>query len=66
MAVLKGLITGAFSGASFYLIIALFLEKLPPVVCFGLATLACLAVQIILLRFVYKRSPAASVSVACE
>ena len=66
MAVLKGLVTGAFSGASFFLVVALFLEKLNRFACFGLATLACLAVQIVLLRSLHKGSPAASASVACE
>jgi hypothetical protein len=66
MAVLKGLVTGAFSGATFYVIVALFLEKLTSVVCFGLAAFACLAVQMIMLRYLHRGSPTASVSVACD
>jgi hypothetical protein len=64
MAVLKGLVTGAFSSVTFYVIVALFLEKLTIVVCFGLAALACLAVQMILLRYLHRGSPAAPVGVA--
>jgi hypothetical protein len=66
MAVLKGLVTGAFSGAIFYVIVALFVEKLTTMVCFGLAIFACLTVQMILLRYLHKGSPAVPVSVACE
>ena len=61
MAVLKGLVTGAFSAATFFVIVALFLEKLPNVVCFGLAAIACLAVETILLRYMHKASPTAIV-----
>jgi uncharacterized membrane protein len=63
MAVLKGLVNGAFSSAIFFVIVALFLEKLTTVVCFGLAALACLAMQIIMLRHLHKGTP---VSVACK
>jgi hypothetical protein len=66
MAVLKGLVTGAFSSATFFVIVALYLEKLTTVVCFGLAVLACLAMQMILLRYLHKGTPAAPVSVACD
>jgi len=66
MAVLKGLVTGAFSGATFYVIVALFLEKLTSVVCFGLAAFACLAVQMILLRCIHNVSPTVPVRVACK
>jgi hypothetical protein len=66
MAVLKGLVTGAFSSATFFVIVALFLEKLTIVVCFGVAALACLAMQMIMLRYLHKGSPATSVSVASE
>jgi hypothetical protein len=66
MAVLKGLVTGSFSGATFYVIVALFLEKLTSVVCFGLAALACLAVQMILLLCIHNVSPTAAARVACK
>jgi hypothetical protein len=66
MAVLKGLVTGAFSGVTFYVIVALFLEKLNSVVCFGLAAFACLAVQMIMLWCIHNVSPAAPVGVACK
>jgi len=66
MAVLKGLVTGAFSAATFFVIVALFVEELNRLVCFGLAALACLAVEITLLRYLHKKSPTAPVSVACE
>jgi hypothetical protein len=66
MAVLKGLVTGAFSSVTFYVIVALFLQKLTIVVCFGLAAFACLAVQMILLRYLHRGPPAAPVSVAYE
>jgi hypothetical protein len=64
MAVLKGLVTGAFSSVTFYVIVALFLKKLTIVVCFGLAASACLAVQMLLLRYLHRGSPAAPAGVA--
>ena len=66
IAVLKGLVTGAFSSATFFVIVALFMEKLASMLCLGLAALACLALQIIILRYLHKGSPTASVSVACD
>jgi hypothetical protein len=49
--VLKGALTGAFGGAVFFVIVAAALERLAIGVCFGMAALAAVAVQAVLVPY---------------
>jgi hypothetical protein len=51
IAVLKGVVAGAFGSAVFFVIVATAQEKLPTGLCFGSATLAAMAVQAILFPY---------------
>jgi hypothetical protein len=48
ISVLRGVVTGAFGGAVFFVIVALFLGKISTSLCFTLATCAAVSTQVIL------------------